>query len=862
MCKGGTVTEQIIWKEEKKNIGSLHRVLKGILTGIAYLLLAHGVMNIAAHLFGIQNVAGSGRYGGILLISTLGVALWNESLLCKANRRKQLLGNGLLLLGLALLLYMAYRGTGDELWEGLQRLGDAYMARWEAHSAKFVPVNTGNVSAMRVAAELVLLIIIPLLQMAGAMVRRHKWALVLPIVILCAGLWVVYNPRWKDLIFLCISGGLFFYLDSSEEIQGKRLLGVTAVLCILASIPSFFQEKAESWVIERNVDWFSFQENLEARIQSGDFVTGFSQKDLVDNRAPRFKYEEVIQLTMSGNPQKNVYLRGYHCKDYENGVWEKSDDAFQAACKEQGIKEEDASRLLLSALYQSEDLPENESLLYKLNYTGLRDKYTYLPYGAGWETDPEGYDFSGDTVVGKARGRKEAEALGRKDLRYLDESPILGVFSAENDAELSDMQLESFFSSEYESEMQWKSIFTSGYDPEKLSQEEKQLFEWYTDFVYENYLYVPENMKNVKDIAGKIENSVSFHYTLQFLELGENDIITRNSVRLEIAYMVASILTENGIYSWDLDTLPKGEDAVEYFVGTSTKGYCTHFASAGTLLLRELGIPARYVVGYVVKPGQISYSEGGYSASVLDSDAHAWTEIYLDNYGWVPVEMTPGYQDVRNPGNQNLVLTPVEGAETSEPTEEEHAEEEDLPEEKPSTPEEEPPQESKEELPAENIENEVTREEEGADSGSGKGLGEDGVSGSKLPVLFIPALLLLAAVGFVWYRYLTGRRGRGERRLNGYLRREDHKRAVIRMHSGIYKRLVKKERQYSGVRDKELLVALKKEFSEIKEEDWDNYFQVVRRAVYSGERITPQEAAECYRIYEMIHMARSTQAQK
>ena len=33
---------------------------------------------------------------------------------------------------------------------------------------------------------------------------------------------------------------------------------------------------------------------------------------------------------------------------------------------------------------------------------------------------------------------------------------------------------------------------------------------------------------------------------------------------------------------------------------------------------------------------------GNYTAEVLDNQAHAWTEIYIDSVGWVPVEMTPG----------------------------------------------------------------------------------------------------------------------------------------------------------------------------------------------------------------------------
>ena len=61
-----------------------------------------------------------------------------------------------------------------------------------------------------------------------------------------------------------------------------------------------------------------------------------------------------------------------------------------------------------------------------------------------------------------------------------------------------------------------------------------------------------------------------------------------------------------------------------------------HFASAGTLLLRALGVPARYVSGYIADV------TAGETVDVPDQNAHAWVEIYLRGYGWYPVEMTPG----------------------------------------------------------------------------------------------------------------------------------------------------------------------------------------------------------------------------
>ena len=119
------------------------------------------------------------------------------------------------------------------------------------------------------------------------------------------------------------------------------------------------------------------------------------------------------------------------------------------------------------------------------------------------------------------------------------------------------------------------------------------------------------------------------------------------------AELVAEYLAELAEYDLETPPVPDGEDFTLYFLNESHRGYCMHFASAGTLLLRSLGIPARYVSGYVTNvktPG---------SHSVPDRAAHAWVEIYLSGYGWYPVEMTPGYQGDALPWSQGESEEPV-----------------------------------------------------------------------------------------------------------------------------------------------------------------------------------------------------------
>lgn len=84
----------------------------------------------------------------------------------------------------------------------------------------------------------------------------------------------------------------------------------------------------------------------------------------------------------------------------------------------------------------------------------------------------------------------------------------------------------------------------------------------------------------------------------------------------------------------------RSADPVGEFVFDKRRGYCEYFASAAALLLRMQGVPARYVVGYSVRP---SNYEGGHYV-VREGDAHAWVEAWLPGRGWVELDPTPGSQ--------------------------------------------------------------------------------------------------------------------------------------------------------------------------------------------------------------------------
>jgi transglutaminase-like putative cysteine protease len=91
-------------------------------------------------------------------------------------------------------------------------------------------------------------------------------------------------------------------------------------------------------------------------------------------------------------------------------------------------------------------------------------------------------------------------------------------------------------------------------------------------------------------------------------------------------------------YSTDVRGICGRESIVDCLIQHKV-GYCQHYATGMTMLLRTLGIPARFVEGYL--PGREVGDSAG-TRQVDASAAHAWVEVYFPNYGWVKFDPTPG----------------------------------------------------------------------------------------------------------------------------------------------------------------------------------------------------------------------------
>ena len=92
-------------------------------------------------------------------------------------------------------------------------------------------------------------------------------------------------------------------------------------------------------------------------------------------------------------------------------------------------------------------------------------------------------------------------------------------------------------------------------------------------------------------------------------------------------------------YSQDIDKPPRNRDGVDNFLFDTKVGYSDYFASAMTVMLRAVGVPARMAAGYA--PGE-SQEDSPFRA-VRDSDSHGWTQAYFPGHGWIDFEPTSAW---------------------------------------------------------------------------------------------------------------------------------------------------------------------------------------------------------------------------
>ena len=142
----------------------------------------------------------------------------------------------------------------------------------------------------------------------------------------------------------------------------------------------------------------------------------------------------------------------------------------------------------------------------------------------------------------------------------------------------------------------------------------------YADEILSTYLQLPPLDPRIPALARQITSAAETPY--------------------DQAAAIEAYLRSHYGYTLDLREDP-GADPLAHFLFVRRAGHCEYFASAMTVMLRSLGVPTRYVNGFL--PGE--YNDLGGDYIVRASDAHSWVEVYFPGYGWLSFDPTPPSDD-------------------------------------------------------------------------------------------------------------------------------------------------------------------------------------------------------------------------
>lgn len=626
----------------------------------------------------------------------------------------------------------------------------------------------------------------------------RKWAfLAFPAVSIILIMFVGLPPKWGQIATVLIGT----YLISKDRVgrNGLKtnliLLGILSGSLVLVGV--LLGGTAEGF-LRYAVTAKAYERQIENKVKAIYSKVAFPMNKTITNEKPQYKDKKIMTVLLEERPTGNLYFKDYVGTNYDRGSWKASAREFLEACQERDVDSGKAMTYLYSSL--GDNLP-GEKILYQMKYGFRAGSSMLLPYGVN-ASDVEGVRFKEDLFAKKSLMKGKVTFQGRK-------SNVFG----END------------------------LLTAYENARAKDEQELEFWNWYGEYVQETCLDVPDfiyELNCYNEISREIPRGEILTYSKDpygrnyvFLrQLGSDNV---NEWRINAAQIVSRYLKRNYTYSWDLDQLEGGADPVEYFLESGGRGYCVHFATAGVLLLRSVGVPARYACGYMVKTTAFQKQEDGTSkAIVIDRNGHAWVEIYLDNLGWIPVEMTPGYE--------------TDSAEdpTSEQAEEKRREEVATFEEKNPVNEETPsptvePEATNTPAPTNEPKAEKGKKKGGSKNGSVErdGSGSEGIN----PWVLAGAVILAVSLLLI----LTSRRSHA-RRLREAIRKRRYKAAVIIMNRRVYKKL-RTKRLIKGAHptDGDFEAALVARLGAERSGEVAEYLRIVKEARFSDHPITSEE---------------------
>lgn len=600
--------------------------------------------------------------------------------------------SSLLLLPGALLCFWYLYSRWDFVQDGLYHLENAFIGKfnrfYEAELIEFVTYYPSETSITALFCLIAVLLAFLLAVSVTHCRLRGCWLVgVLLFLGLCA--WVDAFPETPFFLLLIVHCFLVWMSGSVTDMPARervRLLGFVLFLLIavmglsrlICSEPLYdaaLEESKTRLALQsalREMDMKKLMKDIGAKLDrmmsSGDgFGIGGSRSSAGmaggelsrSTDGIRFTEQTHLKVTLPKDSD-SVYLRGYIGTNYTGERWEEITAAQRQRYMSDVVSTFGGSQLytarLLDALFtygEETGVPavasgyrlEEKYAHMDIKVVGANSNYYYAPYDT--------YSFTG--AQNEPDNCLKPTGSTQYTVGYYYNNEGRPFYHAFGDASRCDLNLlTADFYENYEVKLAMLGFFGD------LRNELERYNQEYRAYVESVYLDIPSECMGVRGVL-KSTGTLA----------GDVELVFR-------------YLLDNYEYSLSPQPMEPGEDYIEHFLFESKEGYCMHFASAATMLFRSLGIPARYVEGYVVRPVDIRKGTTVYEAEietltedgsveretvpfvevdVPDSAAHAWVEIYIDNYGWYPVEVTAGYRT-----NFNFTALPTSRPATPTPT--------------------------------------------------------------------------------------------------------------------------------------------------------------------------------------------------
>jgi len=400
---------------------------------------------------------------------------------------------------------------------------------------------------------------------------------------------------------------------------------------------------------------------------SGSFGSGKVSDDPV-------VFQNVEKIEIVSSQKNNIYLRGWIGKEYNNGKWSNADSVDSIR-----FRQRFGTDFIPDSLYV--DFMEFVDLVSSKGdadlSTRFNGKYTYLNSGSNVLFLPSFTRFSSiymyeDTIV-----------------KYLSDS---SYYLSKPDG-VNDPFFPSYYADSFLPDYSEKG-FISNFEnllaeyirlKDQLIQHGKeqtiiklQMDNSENNVLLRSLVYSKEGLAFIDKIYDNVLRSVEYEKYVYEEYVGLSSKISQSSrmkelfdavtaegdSRLKKIMLIVNYFKNNFEYTTEPRRGdPKGGDYIEGFIFDTQEGYCSHFATAMTNLLRVGGIPARYVEGFCVDPANAKrVRESGknvYKYSVYDNNAHAWVEAYIDGLGWMLFECTAGYGYYADLAGASTVLPPM-----------------------------------------------------------------------------------------------------------------------------------------------------------------------------------------------------------